>query len=123
MFSWLKNGLSRPHPLENWSVEIAEDHITTSDGQGEVHQLPLADLEEVVIATDDSGPWGADVVYLLYSMEKEPVGLFPIEAQGTQEFVEWLSQRDGYNDQQLRNAMRSTQIARFLIYQRPTSRG
>jgi hypothetical protein len=71
----------------------------------------------VVVATDDSGPWGADVVFLLYSDDPEPVGLFPLEAAGRGDFVKWLSGLPGYRDRALAKAMGSTKVATFNVFE------
>jgi hypothetical protein len=92
------------------------DVIVTNDGQGTERKLPLIDLKRVVVATDDSGPWGDDVVFLLYSDSDEPVGIFPLEAAGCQAFVGWLSTLVGYNDREMAKAMASTDVARFTVF-------
>ena len=119
MLGWLKARLSRPSPLELWTVSVSADAIATSDGLGTSRSLAIEDLRRVVVATDDSGPWGADVVFLLYSGEEKPVGIFPLEAQGRDAFLDWLEVREGYDPEQLVRAMGSTDIARFTIYRRP----
>lgn len=116
-FERIRKWLSRPSALERWSVRIVSDHIVTADGYGELRYLAIADLTKIVVATDDSGPWGADVVYLLHGVGPDPVGMFPLEATGSQTFVEWLSQRAGYNDREHRRAMGSTRVARFTIFE------
>ena len=73
-------------------------------------------LRKVVVATDDSGPWGADVVFLLFSCASEPVGIFPLEASGRDDFLSWLGEKPGFNDDELRKAMGSTSVARFVIF-------
>jgi hypothetical protein len=99
-----------------WTVAIADDAILTSDGQSDPHQLPIADLRRVIVATDDSGPWGDDVLFYLFSDAIEPVGVFPLEAAGCQDFLGWLSQLPGYRDRELAMAMGSTEIAKFEIF-------
>jgi len=68
-------------------VSFDGSDIVTSDGQGTEQRLPIIDLKRVVIATDDSGPWDADVVFLLYSALPHPVALFPLEAAGRDGFL------------------------------------
>jgi hypothetical protein len=100
-------------------VQIVDGTILTSDGQGATRELAVDDLKSVVVATDDSGPWGDDFVFLLYNERADPVGLFPLEATGRADFVDWLSQQTGYSDSELRKASASTSVARFIVYQRP----
>jgi hypothetical protein len=115
MLDWLRKRLVNTSPLTLWSVSFSEGDIVTSDGQGAGRKLPLRELRRVVIATDDSGPWGADVVFLLYSDDPDPAAVFPLEATGRDSFVEWLSAQPGYQDRELAKAMGSTRVARFEV--------
>ena len=118
MLDRLKQWLFPPSPLAKWSVSVEADEIVTSDGTGTTRRLATGDLMKVVVATDDSGPWGADFVYLLYGPEPEPVGIFPIEAEGCLEFVDWMSARPGFNSRELQRATGSTSVARFTVFER-----
>jgi hypothetical protein len=115
MLGWLRKRLVNTSPLTLWSVSFSDGDIVTSDGQGAERKLPLCDLRRVVVATDDSGPWGADVVFLLYSNDPDPAAVFPLEATGRDGFVEWLSAQPGYQDRELAKAMGSTRVARFEV--------
>jgi hypothetical protein len=65
MLGWLRDKLRdwNSSPLTQWSVRFEGDDITTSDGSETIRRLPLRELRKVVVQTDDSGPWGADVLY------------------------------------------------------------
>lgn len=115
MFGWLRKRLVNTSPLTVWSVKFSDGDIVTSDGQGAERKLPLRDLRRVVVATDDSGPWGADVVFLLYSNDPDPAAIFPLEATGRDVFMEWLSAQPGFQDRELAEAMGSTRVARFEV--------
>jgi len=115
MLGWLRKKFASPSPLTLWSVRFVDGDIVTSDGHGAERKTPLNELRRVVVATDDSGPWGADVVFLLYSDDPDPAGMFPLEAAGSDNFVEWMSAQSGYQDRELAKAMGSTQVARFEV--------
>lgn len=117
MWAWLRR-LVQPRP-SLWTVHVTDSAIITADGLGTVRELPLKDFRAVVVATDDSGPWGDDVMYLLFGKGPEVHSLFPLEAQGCQAFVDWLSGRPGYDDRALARAMASTAVARFVIWSAP----
>lgn len=116
MFGWLRKRFVSESPLARWSVSFDGGDIVTSDGQGDDRKMALCDLTRVVVATDDSGPWGADVVFLLYSSGPDPTCLFPLEATRQDSFVAWLGVQPGYNDRELARAMGSTKVARFEIF-------
>jgi hypothetical protein len=115
MFGWLRKRFAGESSLAQWSVSIEGDKILTSDGLGNERRMALSDLTRVFVATDDSGPWGADVVFLLYSKEPDPAGLFPLEANGRDSFVAWMTAQPGYNDRELARAMGSTKVAQFEV--------
>jgi hypothetical protein len=115
MLSWLRNKLQSPETVE-WSVTVGADRIITRDSAGEERSILLAELRSVIVATDESGPWGYDVVFLLYSEDTEPLSIFPLEAEGCQEFVGWLSSLAGYDDREMARAMAATRVARFTVW-------
>jgi hypothetical protein len=104
-------------PLAKWSVRIEGESIVTSDGSRASLQLPIAALRKVVVQTDDSGPWGADVIFFLFTSSPEPAGVFPLEAQGCHAFVKWLGELPGYNGRELARAMGSTDVAQFVVFE------
>lgn len=116
MWAWLRR-LVQPRP-SLWSVHVTDSAIVTADGLGTVHELPLQDFRAVVVATDGSWPWD-EVMYLLFGPYAEVHSLFPLEAQGSQAFVDWLSHLPGYDDRALARAMASTAVARFVIWSAP----
>jgi hypothetical protein len=118
VFGWLKNWIAGGKP-PFWTVTVVDGVIAINDGQGTERTVLVRELRRVVVATDDSGPWGEDVVFLLYSEATEPTGIFPLEANGVQDFVAWLKALPGYHDRELANAMSSTKVARFVIYEAP----
>ena len=120
MLNWLSRIWANRGSACPWLVEVVGGTIRTSDGQGTTRELRVENLRAVVVATDDSGPWGDDFVFLLYEHGSDPVGLFPLEAHGRAEFIDWLSSQPGYNDAEMSKASASTRVARFKVYERPT---
>jgi hypothetical protein len=118
MLGWFRDKLRHwnTSPLAEWSIRFEGGCIVTSDAFGTTYRLPIPELRKVIVQTDDSGPWGADVLYFLFAEGPEPAGVFPLEAQGCQEFVHWLSKMPGYRDRELAQAMGSTSVARFVVY-------
>jgi len=116
MWSWLSERLRAALPQSLWSVAIRNDSIVTTDGTGATRIVLIADLMSIVVATDDSGPWDADVVFMLYGGGSDVLTIFPLEAQGCQDFVKWMAKLPGYCDREFKRAMGSTNIARFVAW-------
>lgn len=99
-----------------WSVAVSGANIITTDGAGERRVVAISDLSSIVVATDDSGPWGDDVVFILYGSGGQPLSIFPSDALGNEGFVAWMATTPGYRDRELARSMASTQVARFTVW-------
>ena len=99
-----------------WSVSVSGASIITTDGTGERRIVAIEDLSSIVVATDDSGPWGDDVVFILLGSDGQPLSIFPADARGNEDFVAWMATTPGYKDRELARSMASTQVARFTVW-------
>jgi hypothetical protein len=74
-------------------------------------------VERVVIETNDSGPWGADVWWLLEGEGTRCV--YPHGATGDPEVLEeYMARFAGFSDAKVIEAMGSTANARFVCWER-----
>ncbi|WP_200865120.1 MULTISPECIES: hypothetical protein [Brevundimonas] len=101
---------------DRWSVTVSGPDIITTDGTGERRVIAISNLSSIVVATDDSGPWGDDVVFILYGSDGQPLSIFPSDARGNEEFVDWMATTPGYRDRELARSMASTEVARFTVW-------
>jgi hypothetical protein len=67
--------------------------------------------------TNDSGPWGADVWWILVGNAPESGCVYPNGATGEQEALEALQRLPGFDNGQFIEAMTSTENARFVCWQ------
>lgn len=112
---WMGKGKA-PTGAHPWSVILTNDSLRTSDGQSGGATTALADISRIEVATDDSGPWGDDVVILLYGDGPDPVNVFPLGASGEEAFISWMTKGPGYRDEEFARAMSSTSVARFTVW-------
>lgn len=100
-------------------------HVTWNDAgvsalfpTGEHQTIAWAAVRTVAIETNDSGPWGADVWWLLEGAETRVA--YPQGATGDEEMLKELPRRfPGFNDESVIRAMGCTSNARFVCWQRP----
>lgn len=76
----------------------------------------MADLGAVYVETNDSGPWGADVWWLLNDKSGQAKVAFPLMATGQDVALARLEMLPGFEIK----GMNSTENARFLCWP-PTS--
>ena len=96
-------------------VECTNDLISATYPSGEVETAKWDTLEEIKIVTNDSGPWGADVWFVVTSRAGECK--YPQGATGDKEALDYLLAIDGFNEETFIKAMGSTSNAEFICWQ------
>ena len=106
------------HPEARFVVEFtAEDEmICRAPGQPE-QRISMSDLGSVYVETNDGGPWGADLWWLLIDREGQTRVAFPQLATGEAAALKRLHQLPGFEAK----GMNSGQNARFLCWPTTTS--
>ena len=78
--------------------------------------MPWSEVRGISIETNDSGPYGSDVHWLVSSDERSLS--FPMGATGEQEALSHFQTLPGFDNGKLLEAMRSTEDALFLLWQK-----
>ena len=97
-------------------VSLDGERIGVTDPKGEATTLALADLNGVMIETNDSGPFGADVWWLLFGADDRMAVAFPQGADGEEEAINWLTGLPGFDHEAMIMAMGSTTNAVFPVW-------
>jgi hypothetical protein len=97
-------------------VSLSNAEITNSRPDGVIERLPVRDLREVAIETNTSGPWGADVWWLLTGTAPDARCAYPGGATGEQTMLQWLQKLPGFDEKAVINAMGCTSNARFVCW-------
>jgi hypothetical protein len=118
MFGWLTKWMKRPAPEARWHVEEGPEVLCVRDAEGQVSALAKAELSGVAIETNDTGPWGADVWWLLFGSCDQLACAFPQGATGEQAAIDYLMALDGFDHGAYHRAMSSTENAIFPVWRR-----
>jgi hypothetical protein len=104
------------HPEAQFFVEITPDDeiICRAPDQAE-QRIRVTDLASVYVETNDSGPWGADVWWLLNDRIGRTRVAFPQLATGENVVLERLRQLPGFEVR----GMNSGENARFMCWPTP----
>jgi hypothetical protein len=95
-------------------VSVVGDDIVCRRPDGFVERAPLSELETVVVETNDAGPWGVDVWWILEGDDSRCA--FPLGATGENGVLARLKELDGFRV----DGMNSTSNRRFLCWKRKT---
>lgn len=119
MFRWFKELLARRDQAvvaeSAVTVEIKDDLVTASYPDGSTQTIDWITLQRVEIHTNDSGPWGADVWWILFGPDGQCS--YPGGATGEAEILERLQRLPGFDNDQLIEAMGCTANRRFTCWQ------
>ena len=100
-------------PEAAYEVELtADDMIVCSARRQDDQRIKMSDLGAVYVETDDNGPWGADVWWLLNDRSGETKVAFPQGAVGEDAVLARLRLLPGFEVK----GMNSTGNARFLCW-------
>ncbi|MBB5714197.1 hypothetical protein [Sphingomonas aerophila] len=116
MFGWLEKRRRRPQPEALWVVSVEPDHVQVIDDAGRTTRLAKSDMIGVAIETNDTGPWGADVWWLLFGSEGQLACAFPQGATGESGALDYLTQLPAFDYGQVAKAMGSTAKAVFPVW-------
>ncbi len=118
MFGWFKKKSAQLDPESRWIVGSEGLFITVSDEAAQTRSVAKTDLSGVAIETNDSGPWGADVWWLLFGNDDRLACLFPQGATGEKAVVEYLTELPSFDHGEMIKAMTSTENTVFPVWRK-----
>lgn len=121
MFGWLKKKKAELQPEGRWTATVTEGSIRVVDHAGVAKEVEKSDLSGVIIETNDSGPWGADVWWLLFGGDDQVACVFPQGATGESDVIDFLTALPTFDHGQMVKAMGSTNNSAFPVWRRPLS--
>jgi hypothetical protein len=116
MFGWLRKRLKRSQPEARWAVLVERDHVRVIDDAGRTTALAKSDMTGVAIETNDTGPWGADVWWLLFGSDEQLACAFPQGTAGESSALDYLMKLPAFDYEQMAKAMGSTANAVFPVW-------
>ena len=97
------------------TVEITDEGIARSLGDGRVEAVTWDELTEVRILTTSDGPWADDVFFVLVAGEH---GCVVAQSFASEDFVRRLQSLPGFDNEQMIEAMGSVSEAQFSCWRR-----
>jgi hypothetical protein len=105
-------------PESNFVVTVDDRRIVCRHPSGDEKAVAWDDLDTVVIETNDTGPWGADVWWLLLGRDGSHCAI-PQGASGEAALLDRLQALPGFDNTPFIAAMGCTENRRFLCWRRP----
>ncbi len=105
-------------PEAQWQVHRNGRDLIVTPPDEPAQRVAINDVTRVIIATNDSGPWGADVWFIFVDDKARRAVSFPQGATGEQAILDWLLSRPGFDHDAMIKAMGSTENAEFVCWRR-----
>ncbi|MFM9845514.1 MAG: hypothetical protein ACKVOI_21320 [Dongiaceae bacterium] len=97
-------------------VTLSDDLVRFESGAAPA-SMALGDLAAIVIETNDSGPWGDDVVWHLLGRAEGCCLSIPQIAEGFAPLLERLQRLPGFDNKEVIAAMGSSTLNAFLCWE------
>ena len=117
MFGWLRRK-TPPPPESEWTVAVDDGRISVVGPDGAITSVDRAGLSAIVIETNDSGPWGIDLWWLLFGPDDLLACAVPGGATGETALLDFVRALPGFSYEQMIEAMRSTANATCPLWRR-----
>lgn len=118
--SWLGNyreeRRKRLWPEAQIIVAFNDVYISAKYPSGEEEKAYWENLNKIEVFTNDSGPWGADVWYIITSEDGQCK--YPQGAAGDKEALDYLLALENFNEKEFIKAMGCTSNAQFLCWEK-----
>lgn len=110
----LKEDESKLTPESKWIVVFDDNEICSTDYEKNQLSMKWNEIREIIIITNDSGPWGTDLWWKVISQDK--LLLIPNGATGENEIMKRFQRLPDFNNESMISAMQSTRNAEFLVW-------
>jgi hypothetical protein len=108
--------MSKLMPESLWRVSRKDEAIVVVDPKGVLAEARFDAIYLARVATNVSGPCGADFWWVLENKSNVVVAAFSQGAIGEPEMVDWWMSLSGFDHEMLTLAMRSTRNADFVVW-------
>ncbi|MBQ1499720.1 MAG: hypothetical protein IIZ38_15540 [Sphingomonas sp.] len=108
-----------PEPEGRWQTGVEADRLWVRDPEGGRRAAALDALMAIAIETSDAGPDGRGAWWLFYGPDEDVAFTLPLGARGEGTMVERIAALPDFRHDTYANAIRSTDIDTFVIWQRP----
>ena len=108
----------RLEPECRYVVTIDDRRVTCRHPSGREDEIAWDELDEVIVETNDTGPWGTDVFWVLLGHKSRTGCVIPQGATGERELLGALQRLPGFDNKQLIAAMTCTENRAFHCWRR-----
>lgn len=118
ILSFIFSRLRKPKPIlpeKKFTVEITNIIISVTNPDGRVAAIALKDITSIVVKTNNTGPWGMDVWFIIMGQDGE-FCTYPMGATNDLLALDYYATLPGFE----LKGMNSTENAIFICWEKKT---
>ena len=77
-------------------VEITDGALTVTDPKDDTHSIGLDKITSIITQTNDSGPWGEDVWFIITGEDADEICVYPLGATNEEAALAYFSSLPGF---------------------------
>jgi len=101
---------------EQWHVKISNHGLEVINPSHDVQRIRLEAIQRIAVQTNDSGPFGSDVIWLV--SDGDSTISFPMGAKGESDVLGAFQKIDGFDNLEFINSMSSVENNVFILLNR-----
>jgi len=101
-------------PEKKFTVTVTDESILVRDPDGNVSSVDLVEITSVTVETNDSGPWGIDVWFIVIGASDNELCTYPMGATNDDKALDYFITLPGFE----LKGMDSTENAQFVCWQK-----
>jgi hypothetical protein len=117
-YRWVDKVAQR-QPVSAWRLDCAGEVLQATTPDHQVLQVAKSELSGVIIDTNDSGPVGDDVWWVLLGADGGAAVVYPQGAPGEEAMLDYLLALPGFDHEEMIRAMGCTDNTAFKVWRKP----
>jgi len=104
----------KTQPETRYNVNVTDEIFSVTDPDGKPSSVALDKITSITVETNDSGPWGMDVWFIVMGSKESEFCTYPMGATNDLLALDYFSTLPGFE----LKGMNSTENARFVCWQK-----
>ncbi len=115
--SYISAQMHKPKPLlpeSKFTVDVTDKKLFVTNPDGKVSSILLKSITSIIVETNDSGPWGMDVWFIIMGASDNEFCTYPMGATNDEKALDYFITLPRFE----LKGMNSTENARFVCWQK-----
>jgi len=81
---------------QKYTVELTSNTLSVTDPKNKIQSIPLNQITTITVETNDGGPWGMDVWFIVAGQGADQICVYPMGATNEDEALDYFLKLPGF---------------------------